>query len=456
MRGALHVDGAEVDPGFLSALVDQVCFAAERAGAGADAGIEVPHRDGLPVVVATLAAERLGAVLVLGGPTSGRPGASIPAAARVVPSPEGCAVVPMAATPAGPRAGRQDGGYCFFTSGSEGEAKAVLLGATAIRYQRTATRERLGFDDGDALLLPLPAIHAYGFSVLQQWVAGGPALHLESRFGTALVAERMRRHMITCLDGVPSMYRALLARAGHDPELRAALGRLRVRGCGGDILATRLQAEFTDVVGGPIHDGYGLTEAGPNVALNAPGDFAPGTVGRPLDGTELRAGPGGEILVRSPSVMTGYLGAPEATEAAFLDGWLRTGDTGSVLPSGRLVVTGRIREAVIVHGRTHAPADLEEALTAQPAIAEAAVVGVPGTGDRGDQTVAFLVMSPQRPGRDLAALAVAACRAALPPELRPRRIHHVDALPRLPSGKLDRRAIRALAGTHTTTADPRP
>jgi acyl-CoA synthetase (AMP-forming)/AMP-acid ligase II len=277
--------------------------------------------------------------------------------------------------------------------------------------------------------------------------ATGAHLFAESAFSQRRVLGLLGRERITSLDGVPTMYRMLAVEAAKDPAAARLLRDLRIRGCGGDVLTPALYEDFRTAVGAPLHDGYGLSEAGPNVALNAPGDVHPGTVGRLLDGVRARrAGPAGEIQISSPSLMLGYLDPVTAglSTAPFTeDGWLRTGDTGSVSSDGLLSITGRIKEVLVVHGETVAPTVVEDAVRAAAGVLDAAVVGV-RRGDRGDAVWAFV----ESADGDRAAVAdrvAAACRRTLPPHVRPRVVHVLPALPRTGSGKHDRVRLRAWA-----------
>jgi acyl-CoA synthetase (AMP-forming)/AMP-acid ligase II len=180
----------------------------------------------------------------------------------------------------------------------------------------------------------------------------------------------------------------------------------------------------------------------------------PGTVGRVMPNTELRVvdpetgrdlGPGqpGELLVRGPQVMAGYLGRPEATAAMVdPDGWLRTGDLGLVDADGNLVIVDRLKELIKVSGYQVAPAELEAVLAAHPAVADAAVLGR-GDPDHGEVPVAVVV---PRPGADPdpdELLAWVAERVA--PHKRVRAVRFAEAIPRTPSGKLLRRALAVQA-----------
>ncbi len=333
----------------------------------------------------------------------------------------------------------------FPTSGSTGRAKLVVLSHDALDYQARETAQRLALSEADAMLVPLPLAHAYGLSILLMWLAGAGRLLLETTFTAAGLTGRLLTHDVTTLDGVPSMYSVLFKAAAREPELADRLRRLRVRGIGGDVLHPALAARF-DALGAGLHDGYGLTEAGPNVAISAPGAVRPGTVGTPLPGSQVRRDPAtGELLIDTPSRMLGYLGDPQATAAAFTaDGWLRSGDLGDVEPDGHVRVLGRLKEVLIVDGETHAPQLIEDVFRALPGVAEACVLGVRSPDDasgRGDRLVAFVELADPVSVMDLRTV----CRRDLPPRLRPRDIHVDVPMPRTSTGKVDRAALRRWA-----------
>lgn len=433
--GPLFVDGERVGDRWLERAVGHAAAAFDAIGP--DARVTA-SADPVATVVAALAARRTGNPLALSA-RRGPGDASVAevrltgGAAEVAPL---RAAVPPAPLPAGTAA-------IFTTSGSSGEPKQVALSAAALDYQGAATRERLGVEAGDGMCVPVPPHHAYGFSVLQMWQLTGASLYLESSFRPDRIAERLADPRVTTLDGVPSMYAALLNRAARDTGLARRLADLRVRGCGGDVLPSTLAERFRQVVGAPIHDGYGLTEAGPNVAVSGPGCWRPGTVGPPLTGTRVRVSDEGELLVRGPGLMLGYVGDPAATARTIdPEGWLHTGDLAGIDPDGHVRVLGRSKDVLIIHGETFAPSEVEAALADHAGVAEACVVPVRSGQARGDRILAFVVADGRQPADTLVAGLRQQARVRLPAVLRPVDIRLVDALPRLASGKPDRQELR--------------
>ncbi|MEU4065181.1 fatty acid--CoA ligase family protein [Streptomyces wedmorensis] len=445
----LTVDGEHVTPGHLTRLVTRTTRELDAAGAGPGRAAALACDHPLTAVVTALAAETVGAPLLLDGAAPAR---HIAPAVVVHATGSGEPVVTRA--PVRPLGVPEDTAAVFWTSGSSGDPKAVAVSAAALAHQGTATAARMRVTAEDRLLLPLPLRHAYGYSVLSVWRTTGAHLYAESGFHLRGTLTRLATEGITSLDGVPTMYRMLAAEAARDPAAARALAALRIRGCGGDVLTPALYDDFLKATGAPLHDGYGLSEAGPNVALNAPGDVRPGTVGKLLDGVRARlAGPEREIQIASPSLMLGYLdpATGDLDRGAFTaDGWLRTGDTGAVTADGWLTVGGRIKEVLVVHGETVAPTVVEDAVRAADGVTDVAVVGI-RRGDRGDTVWAF-VESPDADRTALAGRVAEACRRRLPPHARPRTVRVVPELPRTGSGKYDRVRLRAWASDATAAA----
>lgn len=437
----LTIDNVEISASRVLSLVDQAVSGLASVRAPSWRGVGCRSGDPLSAVVTFLAAQRAGVPAFMDmrapvGPAA-RPGSVL----RV----EGDAVrLEPVAEPSLPLP--EDTEVVFQTSGSSGNPKQVAHSREAMEYQARATSERVRYTDEDRLLVLIPPGHAYGYSLLRIWQRVGTGLHLHRGFSPERVCRALARHSPTSLDGVPSHYATLLRIAHGNGDVAKALTGLRVRGCGGDILPRSVSRPFLDRFGAPVHDGYGLTEAGPNVAINAPYGFRPNTVGRPLDGMRVRIA-SGEIQVQGPSVIREYCGGGPANAPRTQDGWLRTGDIGTLDAEGYLHVVGRRKEVIITHGETVAPRDVEEMLAESPWIAECAVLGVPSGTARGDRILAFVVPPHGSEGPVDHGRLRDSFRRLLPPRLRPAHVYTLEKLPRLPSGKLDRGELRALART---------
>jgi acyl-CoA synthetase (AMP-forming)/AMP-acid ligase II len=338
-----------------------------------------------------------------------------------------------------------------YSSGTTGLPKGVeLTHANLVTAVRQVSRG-LRVTDRDTLLAVAPFSHVMGFVVtLAVPLNAGATVVTMARFDPGRFLELIERHRVTVLVGAPPMLRVL---TGHPQAAAADLSSLELVVCGGAALSAAAQeALAARLPRATVGQAWGLTET--TVGLSMPDRQAgsvPGTVGRVMPNTELRVvdpasgrdlGPGepGELLGRGPQVMAGYRNRPGATAAMVgPDGWLRTGDLGLVDADGNVVIVDRLKELIKVRGHQVAPAELEALLAAHPAVADAAVLGREDPDD-GEVPVAVVVL---RPGADPDPgdlLAWVAERVA--PHKRLRAIRLAEAIPRTPSGKLLRRALR--------------
>ncbi|WP_416900418.1 class I adenylate-forming enzyme family protein [Micromonospora echinospora] len=350
-----------------------------------------------------------------------------------------------------------------FTSGTTGPAKMVPLSARNLVANAGWTAEAAGLRDTDRIASPLPLAHAAGLSsgaILALvtgalWVSG-------RRFRTEAVLDGIVRYRCTVLQAVPTMAGMLVEQVLREPD-RWDLSSLRVGFLGGAHCPPPLVERTARVLG--LHRVavvYGQTEAGPTISVD-PGDGdcgLPGTtVGRIVPGLDavvvtpgttrtVPVGEPGELLVRGESVTAGYLDDPAATRAALTgDGWLRTGDLGTLDADRVLTLTGRAKELIIRGGENVSPAEVEAALLDEPGVGQACVLGVP-SARWGEEVGALVVPAAGAvvdPDRLLAAAARRLARHKVPTLLRV-----VPDLPMLPSGKVDRRAAAPLlhaAGT---------
>jgi acyl-CoA synthetase (AMP-forming)/AMP-acid ligase II len=410
---------------------------AQLADAGASVLVTVPPQ--VPAARAAAAAAGVGEVVALGqadGATS---------------------ILDLLAADGPPPAPRLDldpattVGLLPYSSGTTGLPKGVLLTHANLVTSVRQVTSGLRVGEGDVLLAVPPYSHIMGFLVtLAVPLCAGATVVTVPRFDPAGFLELLGRHRVTVLVGAPPMLRVLVA---HPQAAGADLDSLELVVAGGAPLTAELQrALAARLPQATVGQAWGLTET--TVGLSMPDratGSVPGTVGRVMPNTELRVvdpetgadlGPGrpGELLGRGPQVMAGYLGRPEAT-AAMLgpDGWLHTGDLGLVDDHGNVVIVDRLKELIKVRGHQVAPAELEALLATHPAVADAAVLGRQDP-DAGEVPVAVVV---PRPGADPdpdGLLAWVAERVA--PYKRLRAVRLADALPRTPSGKLLRRALR--------------
>jgi fatty-acyl-CoA synthase len=336
--------------------------------------------------------------------------------------------------------------YLLFTSGTSGRPKAVIQTARMAQAVAVNLAQALGLTDAARGACALPLFHTAGINLfaLPLFLWGGHS-HILPRPDPdallALVADGRVSHLFA----VPTVWQAL---AGH-PQARA-LARLQGAASGGAPLAPGLSAQLA-ALGVILRNGFGMTETGPTgfLADAATARSHPASIGTPqlltearLDGVPDGAPGTGELLMRGATVTPGYFGDPDATAAAFRDGWLRTGDVAQRDAAGRYVIVDRIKDIFISGGENVAPAEVEAVLCAHPAVAEAAVIGIPDPR-WGEVGAAFVVL---HPGQSAEPQALADwCRLHLAGFKVPQRFRLVDALPRTASGKLRKADLRALA-----------
>lgn len=244
---------------------------------------------------------------------------------------------------------------------------------------------------------------------------------------------------------MPTIHQVLLERADSDAAPHD--GPRFIRSCSAPLaptILTKLENRF----GAPVLEAYGMTEAAHQVATNPlpPLVHKPGTVGRSAEisvidqtGRHLAANTSGEVVVRGPNVMRGYRNNREANDAAFIDGWFRTGDIGAIDNDGYLALTGRIKDLINRGGEKISPAEVEAVLLEHPAVAEAAVFEVPDP-KYGEEVSAAVVLRGAATPQELQKY----CGTRLADFKVPKLIHPVAAIPRNAMGKVQRNELTAL------------
>ncbi|HEX8950978.1 MAG TPA: AMP-binding protein, partial [Polyangia bacterium] len=338
----------------------------------------------------------------------------------------------------------------LFTSGTTGVAKAAAVShGSLVTHTRNVART-VGLGSDDVVLGALPLTHSFGCRmVMLLALAVGARIVLMRRFDAARALALLDAEGVTFWPAVPTMLAAVCA--VESPPPRALRWVLSAGAPLADALCRRAEARL----GCEVRQGYGLTEASFSTIDAPPAPRAIGSVGRPVAGVEVRIAAGGEVEVRGPHRMLGYLDDPDATAAALDDGgWLRTGDVGRIDGDGRLWIVDRTKDLIIRGGNNVYPSEVEAALAAHPAVAEVAVVGRPDDYF-GEEVVAVVVV---RPGHAAGAGELAAfARARVAATKVPREFAFVAALPLGPSGKVVKRALRQLVvdGTLPTTKPSR-
>ncbi|WP_327100582.1 FadD3 family acyl-CoA ligase [Nocardia vinacea] len=265
----------------------------------------------------------------------------------------------------------------IYTSGTTGKPKGVMMNHLQTLRLYSEWCELADLREGDRYLIVNPFFHTFGYKagIIASLIRGATILPVPV-FDVDRVLELVERERVTMLPGPPTLYHSLL-----EAKDRYELSSLRTAVTGAaDIPVELIRRVHEELPFRSIMTGYGLTEAGTATA-SRPGDTfeqIATTVGTACDGIEVRIAGDGEVLVRGYSVMQGYLDDPEATAAAIdPEGWLHTGDLGSLDSAGRLRIIGRKKDMFIVGGFNAYPAEIEGVLLEHPAVAQVAVIGVP-------------------------------------------------------------------------------
>ncbi len=344
--------------------------------------------------------------------------------------------------------GPDDTAVLVYTSGTTGKPKGAELTHFQLYMNCTVAGGLFGVRSDDVVLAVLPFFHVFGLSsVINVFIRYGGCLSIVPRFAPGAVLDVLEADRCTVIGGVPTMLHALarLDIAGRD------LSALRVAVSGGASLAEDIMRTFEDKFGIEVLEGYGMTETASSCSFNRPGDRKVLSIGKPLWGVRMRVAdtqglplpPGrghvGEILIRGHNVMKSYLGRPEATAETLRDGWLHSGDLGFVDEDGFYFIVDRAKDLVIRGGYNVYPREIEEVLYAHPAILEAAVIGKPDQR-LGEEVVAVIAL---RPGHEAtAAEIIGYTRERLAAYKYPREIRFMAELPKGPSGKILKTALR--------------
>jgi long-chain acyl-CoA synthetase len=337
----------------------------------------------------------------------------------------------------------------LYTGGTTGRAKGVMLSHANLCFSGQAVQRASHVAGIARSLMTLPLSHSYGILVTISAMHSPerPVTVLLRWFDPAAFLELVERQRVETSAVVPSMIHLLLAQ----PLERHDLSSLAYLGCGAAPLAPTAAEEIERRIPSvTVRQGYGLTETAALISTNPAGHEKPGSVGLPIPGAEVRivddrdlalpVGEAGEICCRSPAVMRGYWGAPEATAEAVRDGWLHTGDIGYLDDDGYLFIVDRKKDLIIRGGFNVYPRDVEDALLEHPGVAAAGVVGRPDER-RGEEVVAFVSLNARCDDVSADEL-VAWARERIGGYRYPREVHIIDSVPLTPVGKLDRKALR--------------
>jgi len=324
-----------------------------------------------------------------------------------------------------------------YTSGTTGVSKGAILTHNNFAANGINLNACWAITSADRFLLALPLFHVHALANgLHCWLFSGCRMRLLERFEHQKAADEFLDFRPTLFFGVPTVYVRLLALS--DELAREVGGFMRLFVSGSAPLPTQVFEDFRQKFGHSILERYGMTETLMNISNPYAGERRPGTVGQPLPGVSARI-VNGEVELRGPNVFAGYWRREEATVAAFDNGWFKTGDMAECSADGYYTLLGRKSDLIISGGFNIYPREIEDFLTEQPEVAEAAVVGI-ADKLRGEIPVAYYVPASTITASELEAR----CRAALASFKVPRTFVAVEQIPRTALGKIQKHLLPAL------------
>jgi len=344
-----------------------------------------------------------------------------------------------------------DTAVVLYTSGTTGKPKGAEITHLNVTMNVVVSAQHsFDIDETDVVLGCLPLFHTFGQTCCMNtsFYVGATVVMLP-RFNGPAALDLLVDEKCTIFMGVPTMYVGLIEAAKSSekrPSLKSALS-------GGAALPEAVLEQFNELYDTQVLEGYGLTETSPVATFNQKGfPPVPGTVGKSIWGVDVEIARAeveeriellptdelGELVVRGHNVFKGYLNKPEATEAAIIDGWFRTGDLGTKDADGYVRIVDRKKDMVIRGGYNVYPRDVEEVLLRHPAVAQVAVIGLPDPTS-GEEICAVVVLDGEVSEADL----VSWSKQHLAAYKYPRRVFFTDAFPLGPSGKVLKRELVA-------------
>lgn len=365
-----------------------------------------------------------------------------------------------------------------YTGGTTGVSKGAMLThrnlvANVQQALDVFIDDPSAFSNNQKIMGVLPMFHIFGLTCVMLFgIRQGLNQLLLPKFDPAEVMDLVSESSPVMFSGVPTMYMGLLASGAN--LLEYGFGNVRTYNSGGSALPVNLKRSFEEKTGRPLFEGYGLSEASPVTHFNPPfaGVGREGSIGVPVTSTDARivdsetgelempVGEPGELIVKGPQVMKGYLNMPDETAATLRNGWLYTGDVARMDEDGYFFIVDRKKDMIVASGYNVYPREIEEVLFEHPDVSEAVAVGVPDEY-RGESVKAFVV---RRPGSTVTETEILAfCLERLAPYKAPKALEFRETLPKSTVGKLLRRVLAeearaaALAGTDAgTRIEPEP
>ncbi len=333
----------------------------------------------------------------------------------------------------------------LYTSGSTGRPKGAVFSHDALTFANRSWAEPvMGLNAEDIVLVAVPLAHSLGLNggLLAPLLSGATIVILE-RFTPEAVVAAINKHRVTVLPGVATIFRRLLNSAAL---AECDFSSVRRAIAGAAPCPWELAAEWRERSGTRIVRGYGMTELFRPLSFRANDlNDVPNAVGKAVPDVEIRmeledgaSDNIGELWIKTPAMMDGYLDAPEETNDVISNGWFKTGDLATVSSDGYVQIVGRKRERILRGGYSVFPQEIEAVLVSHPAVAEAAVIGV-ADADLGEEVAAFVSL--KRAQRLSTEQLHDYCKEHLARYKYPRRIHILAELPKGPTGKILKSAL---------------
>jgi long-chain acyl-CoA synthetase len=342
---------------------------------------------------------------------------------------------------------RTDTAAVLYTGGTTGTPKGVMLSHENINAAIHTVVYNERSTENDRAMCFLPFNHVFGqMHIMNATILSAGCLELLPAFDLDRVLDAMKKGRVTKLFAVPTVYVRLLTL----DHLKERIGAVRYCLSAAASMAAETVRQWKDSTGLAIYEGYGMTEAAPTVTYNHYYRHVVGSVGMEVPGVEIQLrdasgnqvekGQKGEICVRGPNIMKGYLNNPEGTEAAFWDGgWFRSGDVGQFDEDGYLYIVDRIKDMIITGGENVYPKEVEEVIFKRPEVQECAVIGVPDR-EWGERVTAYII---PKPGKEIDEKALKAfLKGHLSSFKVPKEFFIVNDLPRTPAGKIQKQDLR--------------
>lgn len=327
----------------------------------------------------------------------------------------------------------------IYTSGTTGNPKGAMLTHKNLISNAQAFSQVFTYHHTDRILCVLPMYHCFAWTaaVLTPLFNGSSILILDN-FSVKETITAIKDNELTVIFGIPNMFRLIAQRAEKED-----FSQVKLIVSGGSSLPQEICEQFAKKIGKNIVEGYGLSEASPIVSLNPIDKVKYCSIGKPLPGVEVKiigtdnhvlpSGETGELLVRGPNVMQGYYHLPEETVKALQNGWLHTGDLAYIDQDGYIFIVDRLKDMILINGENIYPREIEELLYAYPAIAEAAVIGIPNK-QYGTSVHAYIVVNEGSmiDKRNLRTY----LQGKIAPYKIPREFITVESLPKTSTGKI--------------------